>query len=310
MNVTQLTADRLRTVLDHALAHAVDVVALQETRHHDPPLPWAQNIAKGYQWNIRFSTPSPPDRLGRTTQGGTAILWRRTLGRCSPGENASGHAHQLQRTTTMHWPHFSLTSAYGPAYRPDKDWLHNALEPHHDRPTHQVFLGDLNWAPAYQSVVPKGWHTTSDAGTTVANTAPTLCFATTPVHLHAVIPAPGIPHHFMVVYDLPQVPQPAAPTPVRLTRCTVYEWGTNPPTDEQRETILTTASDLHPHAQHTTSSLYRRWQCWHRRAEAALVVAASMGLATRGGTAERPKGSMPTNKPTAPGPAHRPDGAP
>ena len=304
VNVTQLTADRLHTIMRHASAEQVDVVALQETRHHGTPLPWANKIAKEFGWNATFSNPPPTDRLGRVVQGGTAVLWRRTLGRCSPKRTAGHTLDEPHRQATMGWSTFSVSSVYGPSRTPSPDWFRAAFQAHHCREKPQIVVGDFNWATVYEHIAPRDWHMADAVATTVAETAISRCFATTPVRVHSVTSLPGIPHHRCVVYDVTGVGAPPDNQPDRMTRCADYEWGGVTPTDEQRREILATISDKHAVAR-DDATLLTRWQTWYRRAEATLAEATKLGLATRTTAPERPKGSMPTTRPTSPGPRHR-----
>eukprot|EP00972_Heterocapsa_arctica_P037257 5483569-Heterocapsa_arctica.AAC.1 len=83
VNVTVLTADRLKTVLQACDRLQVDVLAFQETRHHDPQLGWARGLGARMGWLSAFSEAPGRMASGATAPGGTAIFWRRSLGKAT-----------------------------------------------------------------------------------------------------------------------------------------------------------------------------------------------------------------------------------
>ena len=82
INVTVLTRERLHEVLIQAGDDQAAVIALQETRHPANGFRWAAKVTSDAGWRIQWSAPPNPNRAGtQLGAGGTALLWRRELGR-------------------------------------------------------------------------------------------------------------------------------------------------------------------------------------------------------------------------------------
>lgn len=292
-------------MLECALEQKVQVVSLQETRHHSQAVPWAHKCAAGFGFQLSFSVPSPLDAQGRRTPGGTALLWRKGAGkvasfpcRCSERE--------LHRSCLASWENFTVCSAYGPAQKPDVSWFRSVVQAGTDaKHPPCVFLGDFNWKPVYDSCVPLSWHTASPLTCTVAGTAPTRAIASVPIEPVLATPLPGIPFHFGVVFKCRVVGPPPLQQPTRLHRCASFRWLQAKPPAHKLLAVKNTLDATCP-SQPDTSDLVASWKNWHHRAETAFHLCVANGLATLDRKAERPKGSLPSSRPTAPGPSHRP----
>ena len=118
VNVTLFTRARLRSVLRLASEHQAGVLALQETRHPDNGFRWAGAIAATEGWWVQWSLDTSIDRRGVRRQGGTALLWRRELGRGEPCR-FDAPEHLQSRACGRTWGSFSIWSVYGDAQRAD-----------------------------------------------------------------------------------------------------------------------------------------------------------------------------------------------
>jgi len=84
LNVTVLTKDRLCRAMDAAELTHCDFICLQKTRRPEGGFRWAGRDAASRRWFVQWSRTSPIDRLGRQSQGGTALLWRMGRGKGKP----------------------------------------------------------------------------------------------------------------------------------------------------------------------------------------------------------------------------------
>ena len=160
LNVTVLTIARLNAVLGKAAEEQADVVTLQETKHPRHGFRWATTILAEAGWKIQWSDP-PGSTVtgGRRAAGGTAILWRRELGR--------GDAiKSLARTELQHrscgraWGALQIWSAYGDPNRPDLEWFGALLASAQTGIAQQhvaILIGDFNWKTAYDRSLCAQW---------------------------------------------------------------------------------------------------------------------------------------------------------
>ena len=301
INVTALTKARLNDVLDMADTSGVMVVALQETRHHDDQVLWAKRVAADRHWNMAFSSP-PPITGGVTRQGGTAILWRKGLGRAAPTPPTSTSTH---RAVSVQWQSCLITSAYGPVDVASPAWLGQLQDDGVVANRHAVIMGDLNWKPPYKPLIQHPWTMAEVSATTSKGTTPTRCLATNPPRFVSYTPIVGIDHHGFVVYAITATDLPPAPErPLRDRQCAHYQWTDSGTILEQAHPITCSVDSEFPRL-NTGAPLHQRWQRFHTRTEALFKRAASEGFASIVRPAERPKGSQPTTRPTAPGAKHR-----
>ena len=160
-NVTSLTSDRLTSVLDLAEVHGIDLIALQETRHPSDGYPWAASMAAKKGWRIQWSRGSSLDRRGKPTNGGCALLWRRTLGKSTEIKvNVASDAQH--RTAARRFAFADVVVAYGNAKRADTEWFSALLEGGLGSSSHgavrpRVVLGDFNWKVPYGKILPEEW---------------------------------------------------------------------------------------------------------------------------------------------------------
>ena len=307
INCTVLTRARLTTILDFAQSEDANCILLQETRHHATVVPWASGVAAKQSWCIHFSAPPPLDRMGRRSQGGTAVLWRRDspMGKAAPVP-VEGANEMRHRIAAVSFKDCIITSVYGPAHSANTSWF-ASLFPFCTRlgKSCSFLIGDFNFKPCYDSFVPNSWTASAAKATTQAGSAPTRALASVAIEQVRAVPLPGIPHHFAVIYiaNFPDLNTRNSQT-TRLKRCAAYRWVSKPPTEEQLAKILHTANSLHPQLSPKTP-LTDRWRRWHERAEGVFLAAVELGLAVKDSSGERPKGSFPEVRPCAPGQLHR-----
>lgn len=271
---------------------------MQETRHSGDRVAWATRCAADRGWRIRFSTPPQG-------HGGTAIAWRRALGRSSADDPpAAGH-----RSVTQRWAGLTVTSAYGPASGTDVAWFTAVTDPVARAADAACVLGDLNWKRPYDDHA-RVLTTASPQPTTAAGTSPTRMLANRPTRHVTTVPLPGIPFHHLVVYSLHGRPAPAptdaAPvgTPLRPRRVARYAWVATAVlhADHPIEAEVDRQAALLP----VGAPLADRWARWHRRTEVRFRRAVHEGMARCEHPPERPKGNVPELlRPAALGPAHR-----
>ena len=169
-----------------------------------------------------LSKPPPLNSSGVRRQGGTAVLWLRTLGKAIGSKNDD--LTNNHRACIVASPNFVVASAYGPAKQCDINWFSNLL--FHCSVTckpNQRIVGDFNWGPTYDKLLPPEWYFAEPSHTTHAGTSPTRAIATTSVSQISASPLPGIPTHFAVTYQMHwpnQVQQ--QPQTQRLRRCQTF----------------------------------------------------------------------------------------
>eukprot|EP00969_Alexandrium_andersonii_P363053 15461099-Alexandrium_andersonii.AAC.1 len=120
---------------------------------------------------MRFSE-APPAVGGRTSNGGTAVAWKRTLGRCCTLlDDRLAH-----RAITLKLDGFSCTSVYGPQ-RVDCQWLDATLEHAAGGNGKAILFGDFNWKQSYGDLLPGDVVLHSTPPTTTKDTFPTRLLA-------------------------------------------------------------------------------------------------------------------------------------
>ena len=300
INVTALTAVRLKAVLLLAKREDAHLILLQESRHPADGFAWAarMGIAKG--WKSQWSKPSPNDRLGRRTPGGTAIFWRKELGRGTP-VSCDVTPSSAHRACGRSWKNFDVWSVYGNAEKSDSAWLSSLLQsgqrgPRSAKPC--VMAGDYNWRNVYDKLIVDDWAVSERIGTVKkGNAAPTRCLSKfSEVPIGSTCDIPGIPHHQAVCYTA-NLEAPACEQVTRLRKCGKHQWFTPPNAIEAARLFADTdaAATKAGYAGPLRSAL----DTWHLRAEAVFKSAESMQLAVGLVKAERSKGSMPTARPVA-----------
>ena len=200
---------------------------------------------------------------------------------------------------------------YGPA-QGDRDWFAESMTWLRGFEGPLLAVGDLNWRAAYLPLVYAPLVLSDQLPTTTAGTAPTRLLSTCEaVHIGTAF-LPGIPYHGFVEYSVSLPPFPKEQGQ-RLARTASYHWhvpGARLPKaadalrpEDWQEVLAET--DLTAPALPAEAPLLARWQCWHARAEAFLQALVRRDLLQLTRKAERPKGSLPRTRPTAPGAAHR-----
>ena len=294
MSVTALTADRLRTVLQACDRLQVDVLALQETRHHDPKLGWARGFGARMGWLSAFSEAPARMASGATCPGGTAVYWRRSLGK------ATAYRGPTHRSLVVKWPTFAVASAYGPQVV-DLEWFDGLMQWPRAFQCPTFALGDFNWKNAYETYIHYPCVLIDQTPTTSVGTRPTRMIAAPGTECVDVIFPPGIPHHGLITYAADVEVPPRQLT--RLRRTAVYGMRQDAKTVE--EDLMFQRTNLLAPKMTANEPLLRRWKRWHLRAETCLQYLSETGFATLERAGEREKGSAPSSKPAALGAAHR-----
>ena len=294
VNVTALTADRLRTVLQACERLQVDVLALQETRHHDPKLGWARGLGARMGWHSAFSEAPARMASGATGPGGTAVYWRRSLGK------ATAYRGPTHRSLVVKWPTFAVASAYGPQVA-ELDWFDGLMQWLRTFQCPTYALGDFNWKNAYENYIHYPCVLIEQPATTSVGTRPTRMIAAPGTKCVDVIFPPGIPHHGLITYAADVEVPPRQLT--RLRRTAAY--GMRQEAQTIDENLMLQRVNLLAPKMTATEPLLQRWKRWHLRAETCLQYLSETGFATLEKAGERDKGSVPSSKPAALGAAHR-----
>lgn len=297
INVTCLTKARLFNVLEFAHTNSIHVIGLQETKHRDLNVKWAKRLAARFGFSFTFSAVPH-------AQGGTALGWLRTMGKVHI-TNSDTH-----RQVSAQWKHFVFSSVYGPAdSRPDPAWVTSVTTPvsQSNTPKVEFILGDFNWKPCYNTIIPPRLIVSPPIITTSGGTEITKClFSAEGIFKSQYsLPIAGIPYHHAVVYSFCGIPVPVSPQAFREKRCASYEWNDLDVIIDNNHEILTHVNAALPCVE--SASLSDRWSLWHRRAELTYKLSADLGLATCVRKAERGKGSYPSVRPVNCVAAHRPD---
>lgn len=99
----------LNAILECANSCNADFIALQETKHPPNRFPFANRLAKEFGWSVVWSVSPPLMNTGARHPGGTALLWRKYLGREVRGLNMD------HRANARSWANVTIASIYGPA---------------------------------------------------------------------------------------------------------------------------------------------------------------------------------------------------
>ena len=223
VNVTQLTKARLETVLQQADEWASNILCLQETRHAEGGYAWAARAARTQGWYTQWSEAPPLDRLGRRQPGGTAIMWRKEMGKGTKIETTS------HRACVRVWEQCALASVYGDANKADMHWaLEVTRQVEEQTQAVKMVIGDWNWRPCYISLFAEGWRTAPAVASTLSGpAAPTRCIfmggsQDDEVDVK-VAPLPGVPHHCALGYNIP-CSSLGRKADTRLRRTAAYQW--------------------------------------------------------------------------------------
>ena len=261
--------------------------------------PFANRMAARCNWSIQWSASTGTDSEGRRLPGGTCLLWSKTLGK---GKSLGSLD---PRVCARQWSKCCIGSVYGPAASADVPWFSRSLIPFESLDVPCFLVGDYNWRPCYDNVVPRGW-SASDPVVTVIGSRGCPTRAVWPLQWNCagkpslVFALPGIPHHCATVWSLPAV-QPVSSHPRRLRRCAEFV--------PAREASAADISALEDRAKILWSSVGCDSPCdppsidqalhlWHSVAEQILHHAVSRGLCLLTRKAERHKGSPPSSKPS------------
>ncbi|MDB4405310.1 hypothetical protein N9199_01980 [bacterium] len=174
----------------------------------------------------------------------------------------------------------------------------------------------MNREPAYDAPVPpiadpkpaniSCWTTTtmrSDTPTTTNSTWPSRCLRwskddTKPTH-QGSHHLPGIPCHALAIFACLQIQAPHRQLQ-RLRHTASYKiWKADPSTTPGDPTALETQLDEKLQRMDPTQKPTDQWKHWHLRAEIAMTLAIERQWAHSDRNAERPKGPIPTSRPTA-----------
>ena len=200
-------------------------------------------------------------------------------------------------------------SAYGPAKACDRKWFSEVMfDSHASQKLCQMVIGDFNWGNPYDHLIPESWNMATPKATAHSGTVPTRALCTHPVQQVQATPLPGIPSHLAVLYKVrsPLASERPETHRMRPRRCASFSWNaTSGISNAQLDHIISEVNHVCPHLD-ASHSLVDPWRQWHSRVEKAFEVSVQDGHAEKTSKAERPKGSLPTFRPSDSFPAHRP----
>jgi hypothetical protein len=302
VNVTALTKARLLEIVREGACRLVDVILLQETRHGNTGMQWAEKAIRKYGWCIAFSDSSLCE--GRLVPGGTAIVWRIELGK-STALHQDGH-----RAVGRVFRDFAVNSVYGPAGNAaDDEWMAQIVRNTEASGKDNVFAGgDYNWKPSYTDVLPADWISPATPPTVISGlAAPTrLCGRGARAEVNEAFPVTGVPHHKAVIYTVMYSIERETPQH-RLTRCSVYEWQRDL-TEEEQETLKGQVNEKFLQEGgidlSTEQGINHHFTLWHSKAEFFMECAVRLGAAKCETKAERRRGTLPTMRRAERGPRH------
>ena len=263
-------------------------------------MPFANRAVAQIGWSIQWSSPTGLDTEGRRLPGGTCLLWSKTLGRGLPmSSDPSVCARQ--------WPQCCVASVYGPAGQANVTWLAQSLLPFESLDVPSFLIGDFNWRPCYDHVVPANWCSSEPVVTVVGSKrCPTRAvwpqkwvFSSKP---ETVLALPGIPHHCATFWSIPIHLMTSNQAIRRVRRCANFS-PVRQPTNLDILGLEEFAQKCwdQPDPLENDSSEVSIWDSqlavWHAVAEKTLHSAVSRGLCALTRPAERPKGSFPSTKP-------------
>ena len=263
INVTTLKSFRLEAILQHHLVQESHVILLQELRLHTEKPGWAIGLAQKSGWRIACSSPSDAKSNGWRQPGGTAVLWRPSLGK------AVVRRHESHRLVGVRFDEWSVVSGYGPVDRPSIPWFEEALE-FTEKLAHGVskwFLGgDLNWRQVYANSLRENEVLCSmRQATTVMNTFPDRVVSKNikVEHLNSEV-IPGIPTHLLLEFSASMEPPERGVT--KLKRTATFELNSDKLLDEEVQTQMRIeVEDAHRGEENET--LPAKWERWHMKAE-------------------------------------------
>ena len=180
INTTVLTKTRMQALFESKDVEEMQILALQETRLRSSTPSWLVKIAREHGWGVACSEPPPPQVVtGAITNGGTAILWRRSLGKISVHRSAAlGH-----RIIGIKSALCAYVSVYGYA-QSNASFLAEAVEWSRMLGQQVIVIGDFNWRSAYSQVLQEDCQLVDmSGGTTTCGTTPTRCITRMPTRL-------------------------------------------------------------------------------------------------------------------------------
>lgn len=288
INVTNATKAKAIAILEHPEAQDADAIALQEIRLDVIKPAWLIGLTQKMGWGVACSSPPPRNTVGTTRQGGTAILWKRSLGRVTI---ARGPCH---RSIAAKFANVCFFSIYGHAQKYDAKWCDDFVDWQRvvAAGVPSVMIGDWNWKPQYMRHFNDSANLAeANKATTSADSKPTRCVVEfgSATELSAS-PVEGIKQHYLVAYSVDlKVPTRQL---TRLRKTALYEWTNHACGIDETAEIMFRATPLAP----ASAPLRERWESWHERAESIAAEAATRGVATQVRKAERPKGSEATSR--------------
>ena len=202
INVSALRAKRLEDLLTHKEIKDVDILCLQEVRLHSSKPGWVSNIALKLGWRVLCSAPPEVQPNGMVKHGGTAILWKASIG------NVATHRSSSHRYVAIRSNFGTFGSAYGPASEASAPWIEEVMDWTEDvaRDSSEgwALVGDLNWRKCYAD------HLSEDQKlcdmvkpTTLVDTWPTRMVTRRMKARHLdSIAVPGIPHHCLTIFNV------------------------------------------------------------------------------------------------------------
>ena len=315
VNLTVATKARAEVILRSKALESAQIMSWQELRLGTAKPPWLISLAREYGWGIACSDP-PPKCNGQSAairQGGTAILWRRTVGKIHVVRAPSQlHTHRAIAIKTQQ---AAFVAVYGPA-QGSYDWFVKALSWSQSLHSEALVFGDLNWRPTYFKALTAGWTVApSIKPTTTVGTHPTKCLlwsegssnlfferSATTRQIDTVF-LPGIPYHGLSSYSAQILVTERQQLRMQHTASYVHAKVCFATESEIEEVLEATnrARPLLPRAAAPSD----HWKQWHQRAEYALLQAVDKQWASIDRKAERPKGSEPKQRPTCLPPAQR-----
>ena len=263
INVTTLKSFRLEALLQHHAVQESHVILLQELRLHTEKPGWAIGLAQKSGWRIACSTPSEAKANGWRQPGGTAVLWRPSLGK------AVVRWHGSHRLVGVRFDEWAVVSGYGPVDRPSIPWFEEALE-FTEKLAHGVSKwilgGDLNWKQVYANSLKESEVLCSmRQATTVMNTFPARVASKNikVEHLNSEV-IPGIPTHLLLEFSASMEPPERGVT--RLKRTATFELNSDKLLDEEVQTQMRNdVEDVHRGEESETLPV--KWERWHMKAE-------------------------------------------
>eukprot|EP00959_Pyramimonas_sp_CCMP1952_P058379 1219424-Pyramimonas_sp.AAC.1 len=228
-------------------------------------------------------------------QGGAALFWRPRVG---GGKVFRSESHRYMGVGGAFG---TVVSAYGPASVPSTEWMDEVSDwikvIAAGKPW--VIRGSLNWRQSYQQRAPTDATACQmTAPTTLAGTTPTrLCASSVAVQHASTVFVQGIPYHGLVLRATPWSAM-VGPT-TRLKRTSIFELDQSTMVLPQDIEALQSDVDQALPMLGMAYAMTQRWERWHARANRAMELGVEAGLLIRGGSAERPKGSSPEERPVA-----------